>query len=310
MGPDEKNDEPAVTLQNLQEKTLVFGKRVFAMAVDRRIPKTQNTLLDENIMIKLGIKPTKVMSKRFAYGGVMSRIVAEARFTAQTVCNGVTAGNTFLKVIVVRDLSLYYGVDAIAGGKLYNQLSSTDNDDSFTGSVTAMSTPRKQHKPKKKDDLQPRKEKGNNTPDTPKLEVTPPSTPARQGSPPASRSPAGLSSSPHSQASQSSTASSCGSTCSTCRTRRLGYEMDTFGRIRAVRVPIQDSSSDDVWDNVSVVLENQPYPGHMDTVQVQQAVALSYYDRLPPGFFPCEPSSCHYHLCNCIGQYDGRDFSS
>ena len=33
------------------------------------------------------------------------RIVAEARFTAQTVLDGVPAGNTFLKVYVVRDLN-------------------------------------------------------------------------------------------------------------------------------------------------------------------------------------------------------------
>ena len=71
------------------------------------------------------------MSKRFAYAGISTRIVAEARFTAQTVFNGVPTGNTFLKVFVVCDLSLFYGVDAIAGGQLYTKLSSTQNDDSF-----------------------------------------------------------------------------------------------------------------------------------------------------------------------------------
>ena len=42
--------------------------------------------------------------------------------------NGVQKGNIFMKVFVVRQ---YYGVDAIAGGKLYTQLSNTNEDDSF-----------------------------------------------------------------------------------------------------------------------------------------------------------------------------------
>ena len=109
-----KMDNSGTTLQNLKEKTFVYAKKAFAVAVDEKIPKTQNTLLDESMMIKLGIKPTKIMTQRFAYAGNSTRIVAEARFTAQTVLNGLPAGNTFLKVFVVRDLSLFYGVDAIA----------------------------------------------------------------------------------------------------------------------------------------------------------------------------------------------------
>ena len=127
-------DNSGTTLQNLKEKTFVYAKKAFAVAVDEKIPKTQNTLLDESMMIKLGIKPTKIMTQRFAYAGNSTRIVAEARFTAQTVLNGLPAGNTFLKVFVVRDLSLFYGVDAIAGGKLFTKLSTTQNDDSFTDS--------------------------------------------------------------------------------------------------------------------------------------------------------------------------------
>ena len=137
-----KMDNLGVTLQNLKEKTFVFAKKAFAMAVDDKIPRTQNTLLDENLMIKLGIKPTRVMSQRFAYAGISTRIVAEARFTTQTVLKGVPTGNTFLKVFVVRDLSLFYGVDAIAGGKLYTKLRSTQKDDSFTNS-DAVVTPAK-----------------------------------------------------------------------------------------------------------------------------------------------------------------------
>ena len=33
------------TLQNLREKTFVYSKIAFAIAVDEKIPRTQNTLL-------------------------------------------------------------------------------------------------------------------------------------------------------------------------------------------------------------------------------------------------------------------------
>ena len=99
----------------VKEKTFIYAKFAFAMAVDEKLPKTQSTLIDENLMIKMGLKPVKVMCQRFSYGGVQTRIVAETRFTAQTVLNGIQMGNSFLKALVVRDLNHLYGVDAIAG---------------------------------------------------------------------------------------------------------------------------------------------------------------------------------------------------
>ena len=122
------------SLNTVKEKTFIYAKFAFAMAVDEKIPKTQSTLIDENLMIKMGIKPLKVMCQRFSYGGVQTRIVAEAKFTAQTVLNGIQMGNSFLKVLVVRDLNHLYGVDAVAGGKLYTRLSGTKDDDSYMNS--------------------------------------------------------------------------------------------------------------------------------------------------------------------------------
>ena len=119
----------------VKEKTFIYAKFAFAMAVDEKLPKTQSTLIDENLMIKMGLKPVKVMCQRFSYGGVQTRIVAETKFTAQTVLNGIQMGNSFLKALVVRDLNHFYGVDAIAGGKLYTRLSSTKDDDSYTASL-------------------------------------------------------------------------------------------------------------------------------------------------------------------------------
>ena len=123
------------SLNTVKEKTFIYAKFAFAMAVDEKLPKTQSTLIDENIMIKMGLKPMKVMCQRFSYGGVQTRIVAETRFTAQTVLNGIQTGNSFLKALVVRDLNHLYGVDAVAGGKLYTRLSSTKDDDSYMSST-------------------------------------------------------------------------------------------------------------------------------------------------------------------------------
>ena len=104
------------SLNTVKEKTFIYAKFAFAMAVDEKLPKTQSTLIDENIMIKMGLKPMKVMCQRFSYGGVQTRIVAETRFAAQTVLNGKQMGNSFLKALEVRDLNHLYGVDAVAGG--------------------------------------------------------------------------------------------------------------------------------------------------------------------------------------------------
>ena len=123
------------SLNTVKEKTFIYAKFAFAMAVDEKLPKTQSTLIDENLMIKMGLKPVKVMCQRISYGGVQSRIVAETRFTAQTVLNGIQMGNSFLKALVVRDLNHLYGVDAVAGGKLYTRLSSTKDDDSYMSST-------------------------------------------------------------------------------------------------------------------------------------------------------------------------------
>ena len=100
-----------LTLSNIKEKTFIYSKRSFAIAADERLPKTNNTLIDENLMLRIGLKPVKVSTQRFAYAGLKTRIVVEVRFTSQTVLNGVPAGNSFLKALVVRDLSLCYGVD-------------------------------------------------------------------------------------------------------------------------------------------------------------------------------------------------------
>ena len=43
-------------MKDLTEKTFVYAKTAFAMAVDERIPKTLNTLLDEKMMIRMGLR--------------------------------------------------------------------------------------------------------------------------------------------------------------------------------------------------------------------------------------------------------------
>ena len=59
--------------------------------------KTLKNFLDEKMMMRMGLKPSRV---KFAYGGVATRIVAEACLTTQTIFNGVQKGNNFLKVFV------------------------------------------------------------------------------------------------------------------------------------------------------------------------------------------------------------------
>ena len=87
------------------------------------------------------------------------------------------------------------------------------------------------------------------------------------------------------------------------------YDVDSSGIVRRARVLIQ--SDEDIWDNFSVVIENQSRPETPGNVErLQRAVPLSCYDQLPPDFFPCNPINCSYHRCECMRQYEGRDFNS
>ena len=314
-------DNTGVTLQNLKEKTFVFAKKAFAMAVDDKIPRTQNTLLDENLMIKLGIKPTRVMSKRFAYAGISTRIVAEARFTTQTVLNGVPTGNTFLKVFVVRDLSLFYGVDAIAGGKLYTKLSSTQKDDSFTNSdavvTPAKAKPDEQMTPTKvtpKHKTLPKKlaSPQNNSktkPEVPQIffrnlypEMYSPGSPRPlwERSPRYS-SPSSSCSSP--QWAIGAVTPLCSPTCHTA-SRRARTLSENHDELRDY-----SNENDDTYTNISRIVENEfGYEGREGTV-VQRVLPSPRPGILPPDFLPCG-QNCALTSCGCLRRYSGWDFMS
>ena len=341
-------DNSGTTLQNLKEKTFVYAKKAFAVAVDEKIPKTQNTLLDESMMIKLGIKPTKIMTQRFAYAGNLTRIVAEARFTAQTVLNGLPAGNTFLKVFVVRDLSLFYGVDAIAGGKLFTKLSTTQNDDSFTDSDAK---PKKESSKAKS--ASPVKTKPTKKQATPKNESkTKPEVPQiffrnlypemySPGSPrplwersPRYSSPSSSCSSP--QWAIGAVTPLCSPTCHTAsrRARTLSENHDelcdysdeddvTYDNIyRIVENEFYSENHDelrdysdysdedaDTYDNISRIVENEfGYEGPEGTV-VHRVLPYPRPGILPPDFLPCG-QNCAHTSCGCLRRYSGWDFMS
>ena len=78
----------------------------------------------------------------------------------------------------------------------------------------------------------------------------------------------------------------------------------------------EDKYDEDVWDNHSIVIENNEkkvWPNKFDDgedkecatspVEVVQRPLALLHDRLPPDFFPCDPSSCTYHQCECMRLY-------
>ena len=104
--------------------------------------------------------------------------------------------------------------------------------------------------------------------------------------------------SPSTRGSPASTTSStsCSSSCS-----------HTKIKARMVSEPFH-GDDDDNWDNIGYVLENQFFPRQPDDAieNIHNAIAS---DELPPDFSPCG-YNCYYTMCNCVRQYEGRDFMS
>ena len=68
----------------------------------------------------------KVECRKISYGGIETRVVGSISQTVQVVYDGVPSGTMHLKAKVIRHLTTLYGVDCIAGKKLYRSLASSD----------------------------------------------------------------------------------------------------------------------------------------------------------------------------------------
>ena len=92
--------------------------------------------------MKISVK--KLECRTISYGGLTTKVVGSISQTVQVIYNGVSSGTMHLKAKVIRNLTNLYGVDCIAGQKLYKSLTMAAStlDSSVTSVVSSAASRR------------------------------------------------------------------------------------------------------------------------------------------------------------------------
>ena len=114
-------------VDKLGTRDFVFSchNRAFAATWSPLLPKPTESLIDLELTEFLDIPIKKIEARKFSYAGMDTRIVGHISQTVQCVVNGKTSGTIHLKASVVRHLTKMVKMDCIAGGQLYQRLSTT-----------------------------------------------------------------------------------------------------------------------------------------------------------------------------------------
>jgi hypothetical protein len=108
----------------LGSKDFVFqvNKWPFAITCNPLLPTITESFIDLALVKDMKISMKKVECRNISYGGLSTKLVGTISQTVQVVYNGIPSGTLHLKAKVIRNLTNLYGVDCIAGQKLYKTL--------------------------------------------------------------------------------------------------------------------------------------------------------------------------------------------
>ena len=111
----------------LGSKDFVFqvNKWPFSITCNPLLPSITESYIDLALVKDMKIPIKKVECRSISYGGLQTKLVGSISQTVQVVYDGVPSGTMHLKAKVIRHLSNLYGIDCIAGKKLYNTLASS-----------------------------------------------------------------------------------------------------------------------------------------------------------------------------------------
>ena len=110
-------------------KDFVFqvNKWPFSITCNPLLPSITESYIDLNLVKDMKIPIKKVECRNISYGGLQTKLVGSVSQTVQVVYDGVPTGTMHLKAKVVRHLTNLYGVDCIAGHKLYKTLTCSES---------------------------------------------------------------------------------------------------------------------------------------------------------------------------------------
>jgi len=129
----------------LGSKDFVFqvNKWPFAITCNPLLPTITESFIDLALVKEMKITVKKLECRTISYGGLTTKVVGSISQTVQVVYNGVSSGTMHLKAKVIRNLTNLYGVDCIAGQKLYKTLTAAaHNLDSSVASLVSSSASR------------------------------------------------------------------------------------------------------------------------------------------------------------------------
>ena len=113
-----------------KEREYVFAckGRPFVALVSPHLPNTNSTLIDYDLIKKLGLKLNNVQCRKFCYGGHKTRIMGQVSTTVQCVQAGRITGIFSIKALAVRDLYSLLDTDCIAGAKMKERIANLYKD--------------------------------------------------------------------------------------------------------------------------------------------------------------------------------------
>jgi len=126
----------------LGSKDFVFqvNKWPFAITCNPLLPTITESFIDLALVMDMKINMKKVECRNISYGGLSTKLVGTISQTVQVVYDGVPSGTLHLKAKVIRNLTNLYGVDCIAGQKLYKTLTTNGEASLDTLNSSAVSS--------------------------------------------------------------------------------------------------------------------------------------------------------------------------
>lgn len=119
------------------DKEYVFSCKghPFVALVSPNLPTPTSSLVDYDLVRKLGLKLTDIQCRKFHFGGQKMRILGRVSTAVQCVQNGKLGGNFHIKGLVVTDLYQLLDTHCVAGTRMQEKLShlsaqTTDEDES------------------------------------------------------------------------------------------------------------------------------------------------------------------------------------
>ena len=110
------------TLAGDKEYVFACRGRPFAALVSAHIPTPYSTLLDYDLIKKLGLKVTDIQCRKFSFAGHKLRILGRKSTAVQCVQHGRICGSFHLKGLVFSDLNQTLDTHCVAGTKMRERL--------------------------------------------------------------------------------------------------------------------------------------------------------------------------------------------